>query len=99
MGGAVTRRRFLATTALAGLGAGATFFLGRHAALALTPAPRNAAAEALYLQACGNRDGAYHKQLVAEVKERLHGQVGDAEIEAAIAKMSCPVCGCPITTF
>ena len=54
-------------------------------------------AQRLYLQACSTKDGTYHRQLVAEVRERLQGQATDAQIEAAIAATTCPICGCPIT--
>ena len=96
MDGSVTRRRFLSTSALAGTGALALLLMGR-AAWAFTMAPKNAAADRLYAQACGTQDSAYHRQLVADVKQQLKGRATDAQIETAIAQMTCPICGCPIT--
>lgn len=93
----MTRRRFLSTTALAGAGAVA-FLAASRSAWAFTVAPKNAEAENLYLQACSGKDGAYHRQLVAEVKDRLQGRFSDQQIESAIASMTCPICGCPIAT-
>lgn len=93
----VSRRRFLSTTALAGSSALAFLLMGRAAWAAFQMAPKNADAERLYAQACGTQDGAYHRELVAEVKQRLKGRATDAQIETAIAQMTCPICGCPIT--
>jgi hypothetical protein len=92
----VTRRRFLSTTALAGTGALALLLLGRTAS-AFSIAPKNAEADRLYAEACSTQDGAYHRQIVAEVKQQLNGRATDAQIETAIAQMTCPICGCPIT--
>lgn len=89
----ISRRALLSTT----IAAGAAAIGGTRAARALSVAPTNAEAQRLYLSACSTKDGTYHKQLVAEVKERLQGKVSEAEIEAAIAQSTCPVCGCPIT--
>jgi hypothetical protein len=96
MDGSVTRRRFLSTSALAGSSSLAFLLLGR-AASAFSIGSKNAEAERLYAQSCGTQDGAYHRGLVAEVKERLKGRATDAQIETAIAQMTCPICGCPIT--
>ncbi len=94
----LSRRHLFATTALGGLGAILGIAAARPAR-ALTMQPMDAETKALYLNACGNRDGTYHRELVAEVKQRLAGRASDAEIEAAIAATTCPVCGCPITTY
>jgi hypothetical protein len=96
MDSSVTRRHFLSTSALAGSSALALLLLGR-AAWAFSIGSKNAEAERLYAQSCGTQDGAYHRELVAEVKERLKGRATDAQIETAIAQMTCPICGCPIT--
>jgi hypothetical protein len=93
----LSRRRLFATTALGGLGAILGIAAARPAR-ALTMQPMDAEAKALYLTACSARDGSYHRELVAEAKQRLAGRASEAEIEAAIAAMTCPVCGCPITT-
>jgi hypothetical protein len=97
MDSSMTRRRFLSTSALAGSGALALLLMGR-AAYAFSIAPKNAEAERLYAEACSGKDGAYHRQLVDDVKQRLKGRATDAQIETAIAQMTCPICGCPITT-
>ena len=93
----LTRRRFLSTTALAGAGAVAALLLHRRA-LAFSAMPASAETQRLYLSACSAKDGAYHRQLVADVKAELNGRATDAQIEAAIAAATCPLCGCPITT-
>jgi hypothetical protein len=96
MDSSVTRRRFFSTSALAGTSAVALLQLGRGAS-AFSIGAKNAEAERLYAQSCGTQDGTYHRQLVAEVKERLKGRATDVQIETAIAQMTCPICGCPIT--
>jgi hypothetical protein len=97
MDNSTTRRRFLSTTALAGTGALAAVLLAARTAWAFSVAPKNAEAERLYAEACSLKDGPYHRQLVAEVKQRLQGRATDAQIEEAIAQTTCPICGCPIT--
>ena len=92
----LTRRQLLSSTVLAGAGAAALIFSTRLAD-ALSLETMNAETQRIYLSACSTRDGAYHRQLVAEVRERLHNKVSEAQIEAAIAATTCPVCGCPIT--
>ena len=92
----ITRRRFFSTTALAGSGA-AGFLATGQAARAFSVAPKNAEAERLYAEACSTKDGAFHRQLVADVKRQLQGRATDEQIETAIAQMTCPICGCPIT--
>src|SRR5712692_8822612 len=96
MGRMITRRQLLSTTVLALTGA-AAWVAGADPASALSLEAMNAETRRLYLSACSLKDGAYHRQLVAEVKERLAGKADEAAIEAAIAAATCPVCGCPIT--
>ena len=93
----LTRRRFLSTTALAGAGLVGMLILGRRAA-AFSVMPASAETQRLYLSACSTKDGAYHRQLVADVKAELQGRATDEQIEAAIAATACQICGCPITT-
>ncbi len=93
----ISRRRFLAHTALAGAGAAAILVAGQRGAAALTTQPMDATAHAAYLQACGGpQKAAYHRQLLDEAMAKLRGQASEAEIEAAIAQLTCPVCGCPL---
>jgi hypothetical protein len=96
MDSSMTRRRFFSTTALAGGGTLAAL-LGAHKASAFSVAPKNAEAERLYAEACSLKDGPYHRQLVADIKQRLQGRATDAQIEEAIAQTTCPIYGCPIT--
>jgi len=92
----LTRRQLLSSTILAGVGAAALIACTR-VAHALSLDTMNAETQRIYLSACSSRDGTYHRQLVAEVRERLQNKVSEAQIEAAIAATTCPVCGCPIT--
>ena len=90
----LTRRRFLSTTALAGAGAGAVLLAGQQAA-AFTQKPMDAETHKLYANACGGSDAtAYHRQILAEAKAKLPSGISDAEIESAMAALTCPVCGC-----
>jgi hypothetical protein len=97
MSGLMTRRGFLASTALTGAltGAFATLATSRGAA-AFSATKGSVEAQQLYLQRCSATDGTYHHQLVADIKAQLQGQATDEQIEAAIAAAVCPVCGCPI---
>jgi hypothetical protein len=90
----LTRRRFLSTTALAGAGAGAVLLAGKPAA-AFTQKPMDAETHKLYASACGGPDAKpYHQELLVEAKAKLPGGISDAEIEAAMAALTCPICGC-----
>jgi len=89
-----TRRRFLSTTALTGLGAGAVL-ISRKQAAAFTQKPMDAETHKLYANACGGPETkAYHQELLAAAKAQLPSGISDAEIEAAIAALTCPICGC-----
>ena len=90
----LSRRRFLSTTALAGAGAGAVLLAGKPAA-AFTEKPMDAETHKLYANACGGAGAtAYHQELLAEAKAQLPSGISDAEIEAAMAALTCPICGC-----
>ncbi len=90
----LSRRRFLSTTALAGTGAGALLLAGKPAA-ASTQKPMDAETHKPYANACGGPEAkAYHQQLLVEAKAQLPSSISDAEIEAAIAALTCPICGC-----
>jgi hypothetical protein len=90
----LSRRRFLSSTALAGAGAGALLLSGQEAA-AFTVKSMDAETHKLYANACGGADAqTYHQQLLLEAKAKLAASASDAEIEAAVAALSCPICGC-----
>ena len=90
----LSRRRFLSTTALTGLGAGAALLTGKRAA-AFTQKPMDAETHKLYANACGGPEAkAYHQELLAEARAQLPSGINDAEIEAAISALTCPICGC-----
>jgi hypothetical protein len=90
----VSRRRFLFTTALTGLGAGAALLASKPAA-GFTQKPMDAETHKLYANACGGPEAnAYHQELLAEAKAQLPSGISDAEIEAAITALTCPICGC-----
>lgn len=92
---ALARRRFLASTALAGFGA-----------LSLALAPRQAGAirieegdavrESLLREACETRSA--HERLIKElIADRVRedgGPDAEAKAVAAVEQMSCPICGC-----
>jgi hypothetical protein len=83
------RRRFLASSAIFGAAA-----LTATKAIALSLETDNAEAEKLYLSACAAQNS-YHQQLLAEVTAKLDGRP-QQEIDAAVAALKCPFCGCPI---
>ena len=90
----VSRRRFLSTTALSGLGAGAALLAARPAT-AFTQKPMDAETHKLYANACGAPEAkAYHQQLLDEAKAQLPSGTSDADIEAALSALTCPICGC-----
>ncbi len=90
----LSRRRFLSTSALTGIGAGATLLAGRRAA-AFTEKPMDAETHKLYANACGGPEAtAYHQQLLAEAKAQLPIAMTDAEVQAALFALTCPICGC-----
>src|SRR5258708_39049221 len=93
----MTRRQLFSTTILA-CGGAAALVATTKLAHALSIETMNPQTQRLYLSACTARDGAYHRELVAEVRQTLQNRASEAEIEAAIASATCPVCGCPITT-
>ena len=93
----ITRRQLLSTT-VAACGAAAALLAGTRRAGALSIETMNPETRRLYASACAMQDGTYHRQLVAEVRQAMQNRASDAEIEAAIASATCPVCGCPIAT-
>lgn len=92
----VSRRRFLTTSALTGFGAGAALLAGKPAA-AFTQRAMDAETHKLYANACGGPEAkAYHQGLLTEAKAQLPSGISDAEIEAAISSLTCPICGCKL---
>lgn len=92
----VSRRRFLSTSALTGLGAGAALLAGKSAA-AFTEKPMDAETHKLYANACGGSEAkAYHQELLAQAKAQLPSGISETEIEAAISALTCPICGCKL---
>jgi hypothetical protein len=91
---ALSRRRFLLSTAMLGV-AGAT--VGASKALALSVESMNPETEALYLSACQvpGAPSAYHQQLIADIMAALQGKP-QTEIDARLSAATCPLCGCPI---
>jgi hypothetical protein len=91
----VSRRRFLTSSALAGAGAGALLLPGRQAKAALKLAPMDAETHAAFKNACGGPDvRAYHEQLLADARAKLAGTMSEKEIDATLAALTCPICGC-----
>ena len=94
----LSRRRFLANTALAGAGGGA-LLLAAQPASAFQIQPMDAETHALYMNHCGGKDAsAYHQELLTEAKAKLPGTLSDREIAAALAELTCPVCGCSLAS-
>jgi len=93
----VSRRRFLSSTALGGFGAGAAL-LAAKSATAFTEKPMDTETHKLYANACGGSDAKiYHRQLLVEAKAQLPSGTTDSQIEAAMAALTCPICGCRLT--
>ena len=86
------RRRFLGTTALAGIG----ILIGSRAARAFTQQKMDPAVHKAYLNGCTNAADPYHAGLVQQAESQMQGRMSDAEIQAAIAAMRCPLCGCAL---
>ncbi len=88
------RRRFLGTTALAGIGV----LLGSKAARAFSQAKMDPATHQAYLNGCTNSADPYHAGLVQHAQLEMQGRMSDAEIQSAIAAMRCPICGCVLVS-
>jgi len=90
----MTRRSFFQSTALAGAGLGALLMRDRHAQ-AFEIRPMDAKTREEFANVCGSPEQrAYHKQLLAEAEAKLQGSMTHAQIEAAVAQLTCPICGC-----
>jgi hypothetical protein len=92
---AISRRNMLTATS----GAVAALALGLRGASA-AERPRfeivtatASTSETVTSLACGTP--ASHRQLIADLERSMPGKT-EAEKRAAIAKMACPVCGCPL---
>lgn len=90
--GEISRRFFLATTALAG----AAFGLSPRRAAALR-AEEDIVRERLYLSACEAR--AAHDDVIQELIAELEGQEGREKAVEIVRSMNCPHCGCALNAF
>jgi hypothetical protein len=91
-----SRRRFLSTTALAGLGTGLAAVLGGRAARALTYQPMSAPTHQAYLSGCSANPDPYHQKLIADARAELAATLKPAEIDAQLTQLTCPICGCSL---
>src|SRR5260370_25817778 len=92
----VSRRCLIVSASLGGLCAAAVVADGSKSAAAFTVQPMDAYTHALYKDRCGDPEAiAYHRRLIAEVREGLRGQMSMAELDTTIASLTCPICGCP----
>jgi hypothetical protein len=92
-----SRRRFLSTTALAGLGTGLSAVLGGRAAHALTYQPMTAPTHQAYISGgCSTNPDPYHQKLLADARAELAATLKPAEIDAQLAQLTCPICGCSL---
>ncbi len=91
---AVSRRRFLLSSALLG---GTGFLLGTHRALAFSVEQMDSKTDALAFGACSapGSINPYHKQLLANLMAALQGKP-QLEIDTQVAQLVCPLCGCRI---
>lgn len=91
----VSRRRFLTSSALVGVCAGALLLPGRPTMAALKLSPMDAETHAAYRSACGGPEvRAYHDQLLAEARAKLAGSMSAQELDQALTALTCPICGC-----
>lgn len=92
---AVSRRCFLHSSASL---AGAGLAISASRALAFSVEPIDAKTEALAFSACSAPGSVnpYHRQLLADVMAALKGEP-QTEIDAQVAVLVCPLCGCHIS--
>jgi hypothetical protein len=83
----MNRRRFLATTALAGVLPAATH--------GFSIVEADAEAKRLYLLACRQDEADRHRRLVEGLRAQL-ATIDEDEIAKALAAARCPTCGCPL---
>jgi hypothetical protein len=90
----MSRRSFFQSTALAGAGLGSLLMCGRSAK-AFEIKSMDAKTQEEYANVCGSPEQrAYHQQLLVEAKVKLSATMTDAQIETALAQLTCPICGC-----
>jgi hypothetical protein len=91
----ISRRSFFQSTALAGAGLGALLLRGEKAR-AFEIKPMDARTHDEFANVCGSPEQqAYHKQLLTEAEAKLEGEgMTHAQIAAAVAQLTCPICGC-----
>lgn len=89
-------RRRAVSLGLAGLASSALVPL-RVEALSRQPlSPEN---EALYLETCSTSHASYHAELISEVTRMMEQEaVGTSNetLDAVLASISCPLCGCSL---
>lgn len=91
----VSRRRFLRSSAILGA---AGMAAGSSSVLAFSVEQMDVKTEAVWLSACQapGSINPYHRQLLADVMAALQGKP-QAEIDAQMASLTCPLCGCSVT--
>jgi hypothetical protein len=90
----MSRRSFFQSTALAGAGLGA-LLIRERSAKAFEIKSMDAKTREEFANVCGSPEQrAYHQQLLTEAKAKLSATMTDAQIEAALAQLTCPICGC-----
>lgn len=91
----VSRRRFLRSSAILGT---AGMAAGASGALAFSVEQMDVKTEAIWLSACQapGSISPYHRQLLADVMAALQGKP-QAEIDAQLAALTCPLCGCQVS--
>ncbi len=88
----ISRRRLMTVLAGSALGVGAGLATTQPAQ-AFSPDITTVRLRALHQNACGAT--ASHRELVDEVNQTL-GDMPMQEKQAIIAKLTCPICGCPL---
>ncbi|OIQ94787.1 hypothetical protein GALL_232430 [mine drainage metagenome] len=88
----ISRRRLMTVLAGSALGVGASL-ASTQPAMAFSQDITTVRLRALHQNACGAT--ASHRELVEEVNQTL-GDMPLQERQAVIAKLTCPICGCPL---
>jgi hypothetical protein len=93
---ATTRRCVLLAGAAVLSGVGAAGLRSRPAGAAFAQQKMSPEVEKLYLAGCSVADGPNHQRIVEETRTRLAGTATEDEIRAVLARLTCPICGCPV---
>lgn len=90
------RRKFLSTTALAGVG----FAFGIGPARAFTLEEPSKDIAALYAAARSCRTANNHDRILAEIRSALSGrELSEEQERRVLSAVTCPLCGCPADSF